>query len=114
MYLDSFPFAHIFEFITCVGYVRYNYSGFVFGSICRVVVVVGFGRGIVGLLLGLVESVFPLVEGPGGELTVFECCFDVVQFLVQVGLRRGNSFGPMCQGVEYTLFSCDVVVAVPV
>ena len=113
MYLDSFPFAHFFEFITCVGYVGYNYSGFVFGSICRVVVV-GVGGGVVELLLGLVESVLPLVEGPGGELTVFECCFDVVQFLVQAGLRRGNSFGPMCQGVEYTLFCCDVVVAVPV
>ena len=28
----------------------------------------------------------PLVEGPGGELTVFECCFDVVQFFVQAVL----------------------------
>ena len=113
MYLDSFLFAHFFEFFTCAGYVGYIYGGFDFGFVCRVVVV-GVGRGVVGLLLGLVESVLPLVEGPGGELTVFECCFDVVQFLVQAGLRGGNSFGPMCQGVEYTLFCCDVVVAVPV
>ena len=98
MYLDSFPFAHFFEFFTCVGYVGYNYGGLVFGFICWVVVV-GVGGGVVGLLLGLVESVLPLVEGPGGELAMFECCFDVVQFLVHAGLRGRYSFGPMCQGV---------------
>ena len=113
MYLYSFPFAQFFEFFTCVGYVGYNYGGFGFGFVCRVVVV-GVGGGVVGLLLGLVESVMPLIEGPGGEFTVFECCFDVVQFLVHSVLRRRNSFGPMCQGVEYTLFCCDVVVAIPV
>ena len=74
----------------------------------------GVGGGVVGLLLGLVESVLPLVEGPGGELAMFECCFDVVQFLVHAGLRGRYSFGPMCQGVEDTLFCCDVVIAVPV
>ena len=71
-------------------------------------------EGLLGLLLGLVESVLPLVEVPGGELAVLECCFDVVQFLVHAGLRGRYSFGPMCQGAEDTLFCCDVVVAVPV
>ena len=52
----------------------------------------------------------PLVEGPGGKLAVFEGCFDVVQFLVHAGLGGGYCFGPMCQGVEDTLFGCDVVV----
>ena len=28
----------------------------------------------------------PLVEGPGGEMTVFEGCFDLVQFLVHAVL----------------------------
>ena len=42
--------------------------------------------GVVGMLLLLVEPVMPLVEGPGGELTVFESCFDVVQFLVHAVL----------------------------
>ena len=74
----------------------------------------GVGGGVVELLLGLVESVLPLVECPGGELAMFECCFDVVQFLVHAGLRGRYSFGPMCQGVEDTLFCCDVVIAVPV
>ena len=113
MYLDSFPFAHFFEFFTCVEYIGYNYGGLVFGFICWVVVV-GIEGGVVGLLLGLVESVLPLVEGPGGELAMFECCFDVVHFLVHAGLRGRYSFDPMCQGVEDTLFCCDVVIAVPV
>ena len=55
----------------------------------------------------------PLVEGAGGELAVFEGCFDVVQFLVHAVLSGRYCFGPMCQGVEDTLFCCDVVVAVP-
>ena len=84
MYLDSFPFAHFFEFFTCVRYVGNNYGGFVFGFVCWIVVV-GVGGGVVGMLLRLVEPVLPLVEGPGGELAVFEGCFDVVQFLVQAG-----------------------------
>ena len=40
---------------------------------------------LVGLLdccWGLSELVVPLVEGPRGELAMFESCFDVVQFLV--------------------------------
>ena len=77
MYLNSFSFAHFFEFFTCVGYVGYNYGGLVFGSVCWDVVA-GVVGGVVGLLLQLVEPVYPLVEGPGGELTVFEGCFDVV------------------------------------
>ena len=70
--------------------------------------------GVVRMLLGLDEPMVPLVEGPGRELAVFECCFDVVQFFVQAVLCGGNCLCPMCQGVENTLFSCDVVVAVPV
>ena len=66
------------------------------------------------MLSGLDEPVVPLVEGPGRKLAVFECCFDVVQFFVQAVLCGRNCLCPMCQGVEYTLFSCDVVVAVPV
>ena len=50
MYLDSFPFAHFFEFFTCIGYIGYNYGGLVFGFVCWVVVVGGVG-GVVGLLL---------------------------------------------------------------
>ena len=34
--------------------------------------------GVVGMLLGLDEPVVPLVEGPGRELAMFECCFDVI------------------------------------
>ena len=56
----------------------------------------------------------PLVEGPGGELAVLEGCFDVIQFLVHAVLCGRDCLGPMCQGVEDTLFGCDVVVAVPV
>ena len=49
-----------------------------------------------------------------GELAVLEGCFDVFHFLVHVVLGGRDSLGPMCQGVEDTLFCCDVVVAVPV
>ena len=113
MYLNSFAFTHFFEFFTCIWDVGNNYGGLSFGFVCGTLIVGGVG-GVVGLLLRLDEPVVPLVEGPGGELTVFECCFDVVQFFVQAVLCGRNCLGPMCQGVEYTLFSCDVVIAVPV
>ena len=34
---------------------------------------------VLDVLVGVGESVLPLVEGPRGELAVFECCFDMVQ-----------------------------------
>ena len=36
-----------------------------------------------------------------------------MKFPVHFVLGRKNCFGPVCQGVEDTLFSCDLVVAVP-
>ena len=47
MYLDSFSFAHFFEFFTCVGNVGNNNGGLVFGFVCWVVVV-GIVGGVVG------------------------------------------------------------------
>ena len=38
MYLDSFSFAHFFEFFTCIGDVGNNYGGLVFGFVCCIVV----------------------------------------------------------------------------
>ena len=77
MYLYSFPFAHFFELFTCIGYVGYYYGGLNFGFVCGVAAA-GIVGGVIGLLLGLGELVVPLVEGPGGELAMFEGCFDVV------------------------------------
>ena len=51
MYLDSFSFAYLSEFFTCVGNVGNNYGGLVLGFVCWVVVVVGVVGGIVGMLL---------------------------------------------------------------
>ena len=34
MYLDTFPFAHFFEFFTCIGDVGNNYGGLDFGFVC--------------------------------------------------------------------------------
>ena len=111
--MNSFVFTHCFEFFSCIWDVGNNYGGLGFGFVCGAVVVVGVS-GVVGLLLGLDEPAVQLVEGPGGELTVLECCFNVVQFFVQAVLCRRNCFCPMCQGVEYTLFGSDVLIAVPV
>ena len=38
----------------------------------------------------------------------------MLYFLVQFILCGWHYLGPVCQGVEHTLFSCDVVAAVPV
>ena len=48
--------------------------------------VVGVGSGGVGLLVGVGESVLPLVEDQRGKLAVFECCFDMFKFLIHVVL----------------------------
>ena len=109
--MNSFVFAYIFELFTSIRYVENNNGGLSFGFVC---VVVGGVGGVVGMLMGLDEPVVLLVEGPGRELALFECCFNVVQFFVQAVLCGGNCLCPVCQGVENTLFSCDVVVAVPV
>ena len=50
MYLNSFSFAHFFEFFTCIGYVGYNYGGLVFGFACWDVAA-GVIGGVVGMLL---------------------------------------------------------------
>ena len=50
MYLDSFSFAHFFEFFTCIGDVGNIYGGLVFGFVCWVVVI-GVVGGAVGMLL---------------------------------------------------------------
>ena len=53
------------------------YGGFVVAVIRGIsvgVVVVGGGW----CLVGMVELMLPLVEGPGRELTVVEGCFDVL------------------------------------
>ena len=39
MHLNSFPFAHFFEFFTCVRDVWNNYGGLGFGFVCCIVVV---------------------------------------------------------------------------
>ena len=102
MYLNSFVFTHFFELFTSIWYVGNNNGGLSFGFVCGVVVIVWGVGGVIGMLLGLDEPVVPLVEGPGRELPVFECCFDVVQFFVQAVLCGRNCLGPMCQGVEST------------
>ena len=43
-------------------------------------------EGLLDCCCDWLNPVLPLVEGPSGELAVFEGCFDVVQFLVQAGL----------------------------
>ena len=69
MYLDSFPFAQFLELFTCIGYVRDNNGGLVFGAIGWIVFVGRVGGGV-GLLIGLCELEMPLVEDPRGELAV--------------------------------------------
>ena len=85
MYLDCFPFTQFLEFFTCVGYIGNYYGGLGFVVICCAAVV-GVGSGGVGLLVGRSESVLPLVEGPRGELAVFEYCFDMFKFLIHAVL----------------------------
>ena len=41
MYLNSFAFAHFFEFFTCIWDVGNNYGGLSFGFVCGAVVVGG-------------------------------------------------------------------------
>ena len=86
MYLDSFPFTQFLEFFTCIGYVWDYNGGLVSGVVCWVVTVGSVGI-VVGLLVGLGELEWPLVEGPGGELAMLKGCFDVVHFLVKTYLR---------------------------
>ena len=77
MNLYSSSFAQFLEFVCCIGNVGNYYGGFVLAVVWRVVVVGCVGGG--GLcLVGVVELVLPLVEGPGRELAVMEGCFDVV------------------------------------
>ena len=83
MYLDSFPFAQVFELFTGVGYVRDYNGGLAFGVVRCIIGGVGI---VVGLLVGLGELEVPLVKGLRGELTVLEGCFDVIQFLVHAFL----------------------------
>ena len=97
MYLYSFLFAHFLELFTCIGYVGYYYCGLVFGFVCWVAVA-GCVGGVVVLLLGLGELVVPLVEGQRGELTMFESCFDVVQFLVPCWPGMKEQFWPYVPG----------------
>ena len=85
MYLDCFAFTRFLEFSTCVGYIG-NYNGGLGFVVVCVAAVVGVGTGGVGLLVGVGESVLPLVEGPRGELAVFECCFDMFKFLIHAVL----------------------------
>ena len=83
--LDTSAFAQSFELFCCFWDVGDHYGSFV-------VVVVGWvaAGAVVGVcswcLLGMVEFVFPQVEGPGGELAAVEGCFNVVKFLVHVFL----------------------------
>ena len=52
-----------------------------FVVVCCVVVARCVGSAV-GLLIGVGKLVLPLVEGPRGELAVFEGCSDVFKFLV--------------------------------
>ena len=77
MYLYSSSFTQFLEFVCCIGNVGNYYGGFVFVVVWGVVVGGGAGGG--GLfLVGVVKLVLPLVEDPGRELAVLECCFDMV------------------------------------
>ena len=81
MYLYTCPFAQFLELFSCVVHVGNN-NGDVFPVVfCWVVVVA-----VVGLLVGVGESVLPLVEGPRWKLAVWECYFDVLKFPVQLVL----------------------------
>ena len=69
MYLYSSSFTQFLEFVCCIGNVGNYYGGFVFVVVWGVVVGNAGGSGL--FLVGV-------VEGPGRELAVLECCFDVV------------------------------------
>ena len=58
------------------------------------------------------ELVLPLVEGPRRKPEVLKCCSDGFKIPVHISWGR-NCFGPVCQGIEDTLFCCDVVATVP-
>ena len=73
MNLYSSSFAQFLEFVCCFGNVGNYYGGFVVVVVCGVVV---GGGGL--CLVGVVELMLPLVEGPGRELAVEEGCFDVL------------------------------------
>ena len=84
MYLYACPFAQFLELFSCVVHVGNN-NGDVFPVVfCWVVVVVVVA--VVVLLVGVGESVLPLVKGPRWKLAVLECYFDVLKFSVQLVL----------------------------
>ena len=60
------------------------------------------GWGVVGMLLRLGELVVPLVEGPGWELAVFECCFDVIHSLSKLSCEEETVLA-LCARVLNTL-----------
>ena len=77
MNLYSSSFAQFRELVCCIGNVGNHYGGFVLllsEVLLLHVVLVGGGL----FLVGVVELVLSLVEGPGRKLAVLECCFDVV------------------------------------
>ena len=77
MYLYSSSFTQFLEFVCCIGNVGNYYGGFVFVVVWGVVVVGSAGASRL-FLVRVVELVLPLVEGPGRELAVLKCCFDVL------------------------------------
>ena len=72
MYLNSFPFAQLFELFPCSWHLWHNYCDVSFVVVVVVLWVV-VGVVVVVWLVGVDELLMPLVEGPIWKLALVLC-----------------------------------------